>query len=387
MLSLFLLIPAAHALTLEQALSRAAEVDPGSIIANLSARKESSQSAEAWANVGLTPSMSLTQPLKPTASASASLSMSVDLLNPPAWFNALAQGSNAAQAWVIADATARDARYAVAAMWFQAFAAEEAEDLAQTSLSEARGTSDAAEARLRAGLASELDAKAARLGVLNAQAALASAQSARFIALARLSSALQVDVPKVEATAAPVSPDTTGESPWIEAYVMNVQQARWAEASSIAALFPTARLSASTPLLPGMVTNSWTVALTASWSFSGVLSPILNVQQAHLDRKVTEVQLEQQRRTDSLYLEIAHAQVDAAKARRSAAVDGERLAGETVAVGRARLGAGLISTLDMLKLQEQEAQARVQRVSAELDLALAVLDTRRLSGLAVIATN
>lgn len=382
---MFLLIPAAHALTLEQALSRAAEVDPGSIIANLSARKEASQSVEAWANVGLTPSMSFSQPLNPTGGASLSLSMSVDLLNPPAWFNALAQGSNAAQAWVVADATARDARYAVAALWFQAFAAEEAEDLAQTSLSEARGTADAAEARLRAGLASELDAKAARLGVLNAQAALASAQSARFIALARLSSALQIDVPKVEVTDAPISPDTTGDSPWIAAYEMNVQQARWVEASSIAALFPTARLTGSTPLLPGSVTPSWAVALTASWSFSGVLTPILNVQQAHLDRKVTEVQLEQQRRADSLYLEIAHAQVDAAKARRSAAADGEQLAGETVAVGRARLGAGLISTLDVLKLQEQEAQARVQRVSAELDLALAVLDTRRLSGLPVIA--
>ena len=379
MLQLFLLLPAAHAITLEQALSRAAEVDPGSIIANLSARKEASQSVEAWANVGLTPSMSFSQPLNPTGAASLSLSMSVDLLNPPAWFNALAQGSNAAQAWVIADATARDARYAVAALWFQAFAAEEAEDLAQTSLSEARGTADAAEARLRAGLASELDAKAARLGVLNAQAALASAQSAR------LSSALQLDVPKVEVTDAPISPDTTGDSPWIAAYEMNVQQARWVEASSIAALFPTARLTGSTPLLPGSVTQSWAVALTASWSFSGVLTPILNVQQAHLDRKVTEVQLEQQRRADSLYLEIAHAQVDAAKARRSAAADGEQLAGETVAVGRARLGAGLISTLDVLKLQEQEAQARVQRVSAELDLALAVLDTRRLSGLPVIA--
>lgn len=382
MLTLLLLSLPAHALTLPEAIDRAASVDPGSVIAALAAQKEASQSTEAWARVGLTPSLGFSTSLAPAGAGSLALSTSVDLLNPPAWFDALGQASNAAGARVIADATARDARYAVAALWFQAFAAEEAEALAQTSLSEAHGTADAAEARLRAGLASELDAKAARLGVLNAQAALASAQSARFIALARLSSALQVDIARVEPPPAPVAPDRTGESPWVDAYRQNIQQARWAEAGAIAALFPTARLSADTALLPGPA--DWTVSLSASWSFSGVLAPFLNVHQTHLDRRIAEVQLEQQLRADHLALEVARAQVDAARARRSAAVDGERLAGETVAVGRARLGAGLISTLDMLKLQEQEAQARVQRVGAELDLALAVLDTRRVSGLPVL---
>lgn len=377
-----LAFPTASALTLPEAVSRAAEVDPDSIIAALSARSSASQGVEAWADLGVTPSVSLSQTFG--AVASSRLSVNVGLLNPPAWFDALAVGSATTGARASAEATARDAKYAVAVMWYQAFAADEAEELAQTSLSEARGTADAAEARLRAGLASELDAKAARLGVLDAQAALASAQSTRFIALAALSSALQMDVVKVDAVEAPVMPTETGVSPWIRVYEASVQEARWYEASSIAALFPTAGLSAQTTLFPAAPTNTWAVSLNATWSFSGIVSPFLDVQQAHLDRRIAEVQLDQARREDSLALAIARAQVDAARARTSAAQDGEKLAAETVAVGRARLGAGLISTLDVLKLQEQQAQARVKRVSAELDLALAVLDSRRLVGLPVL---
>lgn len=379
---LLLAFAPAFALTLPEALNRAAEVDPDSIIAALQSRKEAAQTAEAYANLGLTPSVSVSQTFG--ASMTSELSVGVSLLNPPAWFSALAQGANGQAAHATADATARDTRYAIAAMWFQAFAAEEAEELAQTSLSEARGTADAAEARLRAGLTSELDAKAARLGVLNAQATLASAQSTRFIALARLSSALQTEVVEVEAPDAPQMPDGTGTSPWIAVYEASLREARWDEAAAWASLFPTASLSGTRTLLPVSNSAAWAVTLSATWSFSGVLAPFLNVQEAHIDRKIAAVRLEQQQRADALSVSIARAQVDAARARRSAAVDGEKLAGETVTVGKARLGAGLISTLDVLKLQEQEAQARVQRVGAELDLALAVLDSRRLSGLPVI---
>lgn len=369
-------------MTLPEALDRAAEVDPDSIIAVLQSRKESAQTAEAYANLGFTPRVSVSQTFGSTPSSD--LSVSVSLLDPPAWLSAFAQGANSQAARANADALARDTRYGVAVMWFQAFAAEEAEDLAQSSLSEARGTADAAEARLRAGLTSELDAKAARLGVLNAQATLASAQSSRFIALARLSSALQTEVIQVDAPRPPEMPDGTGTSPWIAVYEANVRQARWDEAAAWASLFPTASLSGTRSLLPVSNSAAWAITLSASWSFSGVLAPFLNVQEAHIDRKIAEVQLEQRKRIDALDVSIARAQVDAARARRSAAVDGEKLAAETVVVGKARLGAGLISTLDVLKLQEQEAQARVQRVGAELDLALAVLDSRRLSGLPVI---
>ena len=382
MLLLALTSAPAFAITQPEAIDRAAEVDPDAVIAALRARKEASQTVQAYANLGLTPSVSVSETFG--SAATSSVSVSTSLLDPPSWFSALAQGENLHGARATADATARDTRFGVAALWFQAFAAQEAEDLAQTSLSEARGTADAAEARLRAGLTSELDAKAARLGVLNAQATLASAQSTRFIALARLSSAIQVDVAEVDAPEAPQMPDATGVSPWLAVYEANVQQARWNEAAAWANLFPSPSLSGSHTLLPASTSSAWAITLSASWSFSGLVSPFLDVQTSHIDRKVAELQLDAQRRADALDVSIARAKVDAAKARRSAAVDGEKLAAETVTVGKARLGAGLISTLDVLKLQEQEAQARVQRVSAELDLALAVLDSRRLSGLPVL---
>lgn len=371
----------AYALTLPEALERVAAVDPDSVIAALRARKESVQTTGAFANLGLTPSLGVSDTLGNTPSGS--LSVSLALLNPPAWFDALSQGANAQSAHAAADAIGRDASYAVAALWYSAFAAQEAEDLAQTSLTEARGTADAAEARLRAGLTSELDAKAARLGVLNAQATLASAQSTRFIALASLSSALQTEVVEVSVDGAPEMPDAAGESSWVAVYEQNVAAAKWAEASAVAGLFPTGNLTGSRTLVPLSPANAWSIGASASWSFEGVVTPFLQVQEAHLDRRIAEVQLDQQQRADRLAIAVARAQVDAAKARRNAAADGEKLAGETVAVGRARLGAGLISTLDVLKLQELEAAARVSRVRSELDLALAVLDSRRLSGLPV----
>ncbi len=383
-IALALTHPAA-ALTLPDALARAADVDPSSVIAGLQARKQRIQTAEAWAGLGLTPAVSLSDTIGNTPSGS--LSVDLALLNPPSWFSALSQVATADAARATAEATARDARYAVAALWYQAFAAEEAEDLAQTTLTEARGTANAAEARLRAGLASELDAKAARLGVLNAQATLAQAQSTRFIALATLSSALQTEVVNVDVASQPEMPDSVGISPWIAVYQDNVKAAKWAEASSIASLFPTGDISGSTTILPLSPQNQWQIAVSASWAFSGVVNPVLRVETAHIDRTVAEEQLEQQKRSDALAIQVARAQVDAARARRSAAVDGEKLAAETVAVGQARLSAGLISTLDVLKLQEQEALARVQRVGSELDLALAILDSRRLSGLPVLTSS
>ena len=67
---------------------------------------------------------------------------------------------------------------------------------------------------------------------------------------------------------------------------------------------------------------------------------------------------------------------------RSAHEAREALAVEALSIGSVRLAAGLDSSLEVLLLQDELASARAASVAAELEEYSAILESRRVAGLA-----
>ena len=114
-MNLLLLASAAHALTLDDVVARAAEIDPDAVVAELQWRQARLDAAESWTALGVTPSVSVSRRFAAgTVSDSSSVSVTAGALDASAWFDAEQQSAQARAAKHTSDATTLDAQYAAA---------------------------------------------------------------------------------------------------------------------------------------------------------------------------------------------------------------------------------------------------------------------------------
>lgn len=378
-MNLLLLFSAAHALTLDETVRRAAEVDPLAVVAELTARQSRLDAAEAWVQLGPTPSFSASRRFAAGTTADTNaLQVSLDVLDPVAWLDSGSASALARSMQHEAVATSLDAQYAAATLFYTVLAAEAALAAAQEGERFAQATTDATAARVTAGLESELAGRSARLGLLEAQARTAQAEADVAIARAALSRALQQDVDALEAPSSALAiPDDTSDSPWIDAARAQLSVAKWDHASAIAGIFPTGTVAANSTL--GTI-EDWSLTLGMTWEFDGLAGPFLRARRAALEQKIEVVQLDAVERDLALGLTTAREQARAADRVAEAARAREELADESLKVGQTRLSVGLASSLEVLRLQDDAADARADRVNAELDAATARLEARRVAG-------
>jgi outer membrane protein TolC len=376
---LLLLLSPAYALTLDEAVARAAEVDPAAVVAELDWRKSQLEAGEAWADLGPTPSLRASRRFSGGAVAdSSSATVAIGVLDPPAWLDAGAASSSARALRHTAEATTLDAQYASATLYYRVLAAEAALTAAREG--ERFATATATTARVSAGLESELVGRSARLGLLEAQALTAQAEADVAVARAALSRALEQDIDALEAPAAPLAlPEDTRGSPWLDVAAARVAAAKWAHASAVAGIFPTGGIEAESA---AGTFEDWSLTLGLTWTFDGLAGPFLRAREAALEQKIQTVQLDALERDLDVTLTTAREQARAADRVSEAAKAREILAAESLQVGQTRLSVGLASSLEVLRLQDEAAKARRDRVKAELDAALSRLEGRRVAGIA-----
>lgn len=374
-----LLVATAHALTLDQAVHRAAEVNPDAAISALEWRQAQLDAAHAWASQGLTPSASASRTFAAGSTVdSTAVGLDVGVLNVPGWFDALQHSADARAARSVSDATSLDAQYAVAGLFYSAVSAQAGLDAARAGEGFAKATADATAARVAAGLESELAERSARLGVLEAQAETARAEAAEAIAMASLERALEQDVDGLEPAAVPELPAEAGRSPWLDAANASVDAAKWQVGQRWTELLPVGQLSANSSFA---ALNTWSITLGVSWSWDGVAGPFLDARSAVLSKQIAEIERDALERDLDLQLRIAREQARAAERVAEAARARQQLAEESLQVGQARLAVGLATSLQVLRLQDDAASARADKVAAELDEVLARLEARRVAGL------
>jgi outer membrane protein TolC len=378
---LLLLLSPAYALTLDEAVARAAEVDPAAVVAELDWRKSQLEAGEAWADLGPTPSLRASRRFSGGAVAdSSSATVAIGVLDPPAWLDAGAASSSARALRHTAEATTLDAQYASATLYYRVLAAEAALTAAREGERFATATATATTARVSAGLESELVGRSARLGLLEAQALTAQAEADVAVARAALSRALEQDIDALEAPAAPLAlPEDTRGSPWLDVAAARVAAAKWAHASAVAGIFPTGGIEAESA---AGTFEDWSLTLGLTWTFDGLAGPFLRAREAALEQKIQTVQLDALERDLDVTLTTAREQARAADRVSEAAKAREILAAESLQVGQTRLSVGLASSLEVLRLQDEAAKARRDRVKAELDAALSRLEGRRVAGIA-----
>jgi outer membrane protein TolC len=370
----------AFALTLDEAVRRAAEVDPSAVVAELEWRQARLDATAAWASLGVTPSVSVSRTFAAGANSDATpVSVRLGVADPPGWFAAARESTQSKQARVVADATTLDAQYAAATLYYEVLAADAALEAAREGERFAKATADATAARVAAGLESELAGRSARLGLLQAEATTAGAEADLAIARARLGRALHQEVDAVAPTPPLELPQEPGRSPWIDAAAMDVDVARLERGEAIAQLFPTGVLNASSSLTS---LGDWSLTLGLSWTLDGVLSPFAQVKRAAIEQTIADIELDATERDYALAALTAREQARAAGRVAEAARAREALANESLDVGQTRLSVGLASSLEVLRLQDEAAQARADRVSAELVEAASRLEARRVAGIA-----
>jgi outer membrane protein TolC len=377
-----LLVPFAQALTLQEAVTRAGERDPSAVVAELAWRQAQLDSVETWAGLGPGPTITASRTwAADTRSDSLDFSTQIASLSPGDWFDAGEQAAQARGSRWTATATRLDAQYAAATLYYGVFAAEAALTAARQGEEAAAATRRATDARVAAGLESQLVGRSAELGLLQAQATTAQAEAALEVARARLSRAIEAELDTLEPPPAPQLPADGGASPWLEAQAAEVTAARLEHGQRIAELFPSAGLSASTPLdSPAGGQSGWVVTLGASWQFDGVIGPFVRERSSALALKAARVQYEGLRLDLDLGQRSARAQARAAGRVAEAAQARESLAAEALKVGQTRLDVGLASSLEVLRLQDELARARSDRVAAEFGAASSILEARRLAG-------
>ncbi|MES2640432.1 MAG: TolC family protein [Myxococcota bacterium] len=380
-MNLLLLLSAAHALTLDETVRRAAEVDPLAVVAELTSRQARLDAAEAWVQLGPTPSFTAARTFSAGTTADTNrLRVSLDVLAPEVWLDAGSASAMARSLRHEAVATSLDAQYAAATLFYTVLAAEAALTAAQEGERFAQATADATAARVTAGLESELAGRSARLGLLEAQAYTAQSEADVVIARAGLSRALQQDVDALEIPSGALAiPDAATDSPWIDAAEAQLSMAKWDHASAVAAIFPTGSIDADSTL--GTI-EDWSLSLGVTWEFDGLAGPFIRARRAALEQKIEVIQLDAVERDLALGLTTAREQARAADRVAEAARAREELADESLQVGQTRLSVGLASSLEVLRLQDDAADARADRVNAELDAATARLEARRVAGLA-----
>lgn len=375
---LLLLAAAARALTLDEAVARAAEVDPSAVIAALQWKKAQLDAGQAWLATGPTPEVQSERKWSTGAIADrTTLDVTLATLSAGAWLDAASRSSDARAARYDAAAATLDAQYAAAALYYSVLAGEAGVDAARRNLEAAEATARASRARVGAGLDSELSGRSAEAGRLEAEARVAGAEATLAVARARLGRALQQEVGDLAEAAAPEMPAERGTSPWLQAEAARVTAAKLGHYAAIGDLLPSGKLVASTPLW----TTDWQLALVGSWTFEGIAGPFLAERSRAIDARIAAIEYDALQR--DLDLDFTEARAEAAAARRVAEASRarEQLASDALRVGQARLEAGLASTLEVLRLQDDLASARRARIGSEFDEALSILDARRVAGL------
>lgn len=369
----------ALALTLDEAVRRAAEVDPDTLIAALEARQLGLGAVEAWTALGPTPSVTLGRSWEAGAATTTSrFSVSAGLLDAGRWFDALQEGAQATEGRHAADGTRLDAQYAAAALYVAAWEAEVAVAAARDSEAAATATLATVRARAAAGLDSQLLLRSGEAAQLLASAERERAEGEAAVAAVRLRRALELDeLGELALPAALALPDGGPASPWLDSARAAVKAAKWRHAQDVAGWLPVGSLEANTPLDP----TSWRVTLGATWTFDGLAGPFLRERSSALAVTIAEVELDALERDYAAALAAATASARAAGRVLEAHRAREAVSAEALALGQAQLAAGLVSTLEVLRLQDQLAEARAARVVAELEERLAVLQARHAAGL------
>lgn len=377
---MILLADAAFALTLAEAVQRAAEVDPNAVVAELAWQQTQLDAAEAWVQLGLTPTFAASRRIDPLVTTDrVTLDLAVGALDPYAWFAATQRSSVAGSARYAAAATMLDAQYAAATLFYSSVLAQDGVEGAREGERIAKATLDATTARVAAGLESELAGRSARLSLLEAEATTAETEAALAIARASLARALQQELGALEAPGAlPELPRDATESPWLSVARADVTAARFEEYANIAEIFPTGTLAADSNL----PFDTWGLTLGVSWTFDGLAGPFLRARHAALARTIAEVQLDALERDQELALLTAKETARAARRVAEAARARVELAAESLNVGQVRLSMGMASSLEVLRLQDDAAKARADRVDAELVEATARLEALRVGGVA-----
>lgn len=372
-------VATALALTLEEAVRRAAEVDPDVVIAAASWERERLDTVSAVGAVVGTPTVYLSRTGGAPPSDYGSLTLSSPLLDPANPFVIGGQLADQRGQRAAYEATTLDAQYAAAALYYAVLSAEAAVDAARQGEELATATARASQARVAAGMDSELVGKSAQLGLLAAQAERARAEAGLEIARARLEHALRMGVDDLAVPPLPELPAEAGRSPWLEVYVQEVVAARQLRGQRLAELLPYGGITATYADFIG--DPAWGLTLSATWAWDGVVGPAVRVRQAAIDRDVAEVRLDAFERELALGLREARARALAADRVFEAAQAREELAADALRIGTTRLEVGLSSTLEVLRLQDEAGGARADRVAADLERALARLDARRIAGL------
>lgn len=375
---MLLFFSTAQALTLQAAVDRAATVDPDAIVAALDARRAGLDAAEAYASLGLTPRLAVSRTWSGgAATETSSFGVDVGVLDASAWLNGAQRSAEAAAAKYAAQGTSLDAQYAAALLFVSAVESERALEAKRATESAAVGTAEAVRVRVSAGLESALAGSSADAAVLVARAERLRAEAERRIARVRLSRALEMENLGDLVVPEPLAlPEAVGASPWIDVATQDVRASRWSHYEDFAAFLPTGGLSAQRPFdVP-----TWSITLSATWQLPGVVGPFLQERRSALGVRIAETQLEALKRDLAAELEAAVESARAAHEVLAAHQAREALSEEALTIGRVRLSAGLASSLELLRLQDELASSRAARVAAELEEQAAILEARRVAG-------
>ncbi len=372
----------AGALTLDEAVARAAEVNPHAVVAELEARARATRAHRRWTTV--LPDLGLRQtrtlvPAPASPTVERELRATWDIFDGPEWLEASRDGADAEGQRAAATATRLDAQYAAAALYFEALAAEGRVTAARTSAQVAESTLSTTRTQAQAGVTDELTYRSAELGAIAAKAALAQAEADVVITRATLERALQEPLEGPLTPNAPLHlPEDELRSPWLDAQRASVRAAHLDTLTAWAEVLPTASLRATRPI--GVVADTWTTELQLRWDLDGGVAPFLEAREKSLARQAREVELDALERDLRLGVRVARERAGAANIVAEAARAREQLADSSVTLAQTRLAAGVARPLEVLRLQDDAATARLQRVDAERDAALATLEARRLAG-------
>lgn len=374
-----LLVASAHALTLAQAVDRAAAVNPEAIVAGLEVQRAQLDAAERWAGLGPTPELSVSREFAGGAETGKDkFKVTFGVLDAQRWMDAAGHSAEASALRYARAGTTLDAQYAAAALYVGAYEAGRAVEAARQQEQAAKETATLVAGRVKAGLDSELVGRSAEAAVLVARAERVQAEADEKVARLHLARALEMDDPgTLEAPPVLVLPEAgTAASPWLDESAQAVRAARWQHAEAIAGWLPKGGLEAKTDLDP----MAWSVTLSATWALDGVAGPFLAERRSALAVRIAETQYAALKRDYAEEQAVAVEQARAAHDVREAQEARAALAQESVAMGQVQLTAGVTSAIALLRLSDDQASASKALVAAELDEAVAILEARRLAG-------
>jgi len=376
---LLTLLGSAYALTLAEAVDRAAEVNPQSIVAGLEVSRAELDAAERYVKLGPTPELDLSRTFAGGAQTTHDrVKVTIGALDAAAWLDAAGASSAAVALRHARAGTALDAQYAAATLYVSAIEADRAVEAAKVSEKAATDTAAAVAGRVRAGVDSELVSRSADASVLVARAERLRAEAEGRVARLRLARALELDdLGTLEVPAALGLPAAgSAASPWLDEAAQTVRTARWQHAEALADWLPKGGLEAKSDLDP----MAWSVTLSATWKLDGVAGPFLHERRSALAVRIAETQYDAMKLDFAAELSIAVERARAAQAVLEAQAAREALANEAVALGQAQLAAGVTTSINLLRLVDDLASASKARVAAELDAQVATLEARRLAG-------